>query len=101
MSDIDTGQIAELFKAMSDPTRLRILLTLMQQGERCVGDLAAAVAMSDSAVSHQLRVLRTLRIVHAHKQGRTVTYCLDDEHIRTLLRQALEHQEHSEVESRK
>ena len=87
--------MAELFKAMGDPTRLRILLTLMQQGERCVGELALAVGMSESAVSHQLRVLRGLRIVHAHKQGRTVTYCLDDDHIKTLLGQALVHQEHN------
>lgn len=95
MTDAFINPMAELFKAMGDPTRLRILLTLMQQGERCVGDIAAAVGMSDSAVSHQLRVLRDLRIVHAHKQGRTVTYCLDDDHIRTLLGQALDHQQHS------
>ncbi|HYF62704.1 MAG TPA: metalloregulator ArsR/SmtB family transcription factor [Herpetosiphonaceae bacterium] len=95
MTDALITPMAELFKAMGDPTRLRILLTLMQQGERCVGDIALAVGMSDSAVSHQLRVLRGLRIVHAHKQGRTVTYCLDDDHIRTLLGQALDHQQHN------
>lgn len=87
-------QIASIFKAMSDPTRLRILITLMQHGDRCVGEIAAAVAMSASAVSHQLRLLRALRIVHAHKHGRTVTYCLDDDHIKALLSQAIQHQQH-------
>jgi DNA-binding transcriptional ArsR family regulator len=99
LEDREITQIASIFKAMSDPTRLRILITLMQQGDRCVGDIAAAVDMSDSAVSHQLRLLRALRIVHAHKQGRTVTYCLDDAHIKTLLTQAIQHEQHLQGQS--
>ena len=94
IGDQHIAQIASLFKAIGDPTRLRILITLMQHGDRCVGEIAAAVAMSDSAVSHQLRLLRALRIVHAHKHGRSVTYCLDDDHIKALLTQAIEHQQH-------
>ena len=97
MADNDTnGHIEALvrtFKAIADPTRLRMLYALLEREQR-VGELALAVGMSDSATSHQLRHLRALRIVQARKEGRTVHYRIDDDHIRDLLVQALEHQRH-------
>ncbi len=95
MDETTIKSISELFKTLGDPTRLRILFTLLQRGEQNVGEIAGQVDMSESAVSHQLRVLRLQRLVHAHKSGRTVTYCLDDDHVKSLLRQAFDHyQEH-------
>ena len=83
-------QLAELFRALSDPSRIRILAVLVQ-GPLNVGALAEQVGLSESAVSHQLRGLRQMRIVRAHKQGRQVFYQLDDEHIFDLYRMGLDH----------
>ncbi len=76
-------QMAEFFKALADPSRLRLLSALTQR-ELCVSDLAALVEMSESAVSHQLRSLRALRLVRYRKEGRKVFYALDDRCILTL-----------------
>jgi ArsR family transcriptional regulator, lead/cadmium/zinc/bismuth-responsive transcriptional repressor len=89
--------MAELFATFGDPTRLRILAAL-SGGELCVCDLAATVGQSDSAVSHQLRLLRGLGLVRSRRDGRLVYYALDDDHIDTLYRQALEHVAHREPE---
>ena len=86
-------QVAQLFKALGDPTRLRILYALLGQ-ERSVGDIAAAVHMSTSAVSHQLSYLRTMRLVRHRREGRAVFYALDDDHVRSLFTQGLEHASH-------
>jgi DNA-binding transcriptional ArsR family regulator len=83
-------QLAELFRALSDPSRIRILAVLVQ-GPLNVGALAEQIGLSESAVSHQLRGLRQMRIVRAHKQGRQVFYQLDDEHIFDLYRMGLDH----------
>ncbi|MGF1569051.1 MAG: ArsR/SmtB family transcription factor [Nodosilinea sp.] len=83
-------RMAEFFGVLGDPNRWRILSALAQ-GELHVGDLAAAVAMSESAVSHQLRILRTMRLVSYRKRGRNVFYCLKDHHIFNLYREASEH----------
>lgn len=83
-------RMAELFKAMGEPTRVRILKAL-SISELCVCDLADLLAMSPSAVSHQLRVLRAIRIVKYRKEGKNVIYSLDDEHIVALLKQAEDH----------
>ncbi len=83
-------QMAESFKALSDPTRLQIL-ALLFDGERTVGDLADHLAVSQSAVSHQLRILRNMDIVRYHKEGREVYYSLADEHVRDVLLRTLEH----------
>ena len=85
--------LANLFSALSDPTRLRIIELLLDD-ELSVGAIAEQLGMSESAVSHQLRGLRLQRIVHARKQGRQVFYCLDDEHMAELFRLGLEHMEH-------
>jgi ArsR family transcriptional regulator len=86
----DVVDLAETFRALGDPTRVRILDAL-SHGELCVCDLAALVRMSESAVSHQLRVLRNLRIVKPRRDGRMVFYALDDRHIITLFRQGRRH----------
>jgi DNA-binding transcriptional ArsR family regulator len=83
------ARLAELFKALSDPTRVRILSALAA-GELCVCDVAAALGMSQSAISHQLRVLRQLRLVRRRKDGQMAFYTLDDEHVSDLFRQSLE-----------
>ncbi|MFW5713343.1 MAG: ArsR/SmtB family transcription factor [Brevefilum sp.] len=82
--------MAESFKALADPTRLRIL-ALLFEGERGVSDLADHLAVSQSAVSHQLRILRTLDIVRYRKDGREVFYSLADDHVRDILARTLEH----------
>ena len=82
--------LAETFRTLGDPTRVRILDAL-SHGELCVCDLAALVRMSESAVSHQLRLLRNLRLVRPRREGRMVFYALDDEHIITLFRTGLRH----------
>jgi DNA-binding transcriptional ArsR family regulator len=86
----EVTDLAETFRALGDPTRVRILDAL-SHGELCVCDLAALVRMSESAVSHQLRLLRNLRLVKPRRDGRMVFYALDDLHIMTLFRQGLRH----------
>ncbi len=83
-------RLAELFQALSDASRLRILSTLLN-GAMNVRCLAGKVGISESAVSHHLRGLRMLRLVRARKEGRQVFYSLDDEHIDELLRSGLDH----------
>ncbi len=89
-----TEQLAETFKALADPTRVRILHAL-SHAELCVGDLAAVLGMSESAVSHQLRLLRGLRVVRARREGKQVFYALDDEHVTRLFQLSLEHLGHA------
>ncbi|MGK7908425.1 MAG: ArsR/SmtB family transcription factor [Synechococcus sp.] len=83
-------RMAEFFGVLADANRLR-LLSIMAQREMCVYDLAAIVEMSESAVSHQLRTLRSMRLVRYRKQGRKVFYTLDDSHILDLYQTAAEH----------
>ena len=86
--------LAETFQAMADPSRIRLISALMET-ELCVCDLAAVLGMSQSAVSHQLRSLRDLRLVKHRKEGRIVYYALDDQHIRDLFQRSREHVSHS------
>ncbi len=88
--------LAETFRALGDPTRVRVLDAL-SHGELCVCDLAALLGSSQSATSHQLRLLRTLRLVRTRRAGRMVFYALDDRHIVTLFRQGLRHVVESEA----
>lgn len=90
-ADSVTG-LAETFRALGDPTRVRILDALSHE-ELCVCDLAAVLSLSQSAVSHQLRLLRSLRLVKARREGRMVFYALDDRHVVDLLQQGLRHVE--------
>ena len=85
--------LADLFSALSDPTRLRIISVLIEN-EMNVGEIASQLGMTESAVSHQLRGLRQMRLVRARKNGRQVFYALDDDHVSKLYRLGLEHVEH-------
>jgi len=93
LKDPTSHHLADLFSALSDPTRLRIISVLLEK-ELNVGNLAAQLEMTESAVSHQLRGLRQLRIVRSRKQGRQVYYALDDDHVARLYRLGLDHVEH-------
>lgn len=94
MAGADVAAVSDLFKMLGDPTRVRILDTLAQ-GERCVCDIAELVGMSESAVSHQLRLLRTTRLVRVRRAGRQAFYALDDHHIIGLLHDAQRHVQES------
>lgn len=85
--------LSEIFKALGDGTRIKILHALLQQ-ELCVCDIAEVVDISQSLVSHQLRILRNLRLVRFRKEGKNVYYSLDDEHIINLFSQGLAHIRH-------
>jgi len=89
----EAAQLAELFRALADTSRVRILSALMP-GEQSVSEIVTAARMSQSAVSHQLRGLRQMRLVRAEKRGREVYYALDDEHVADLFRLGLEHVRH-------
>lgn len=82
--------LAETFKALGDITRVRIL-DAISRDERCVGDIASLLGLSESAVSHQLRLLRSMRLVRARRAGQMMFYALDDHHIVKLFAQGLEH----------
>ena len=82
--------LAELFHQMADPTRLLLLMSMFG-GEKCVCELADKTDVSVSAVSHQLRSLRTARLVRSRKKGRHVFYTLDDDHVKDLIFKGLEH----------
>ncbi len=84
------AQVAELFSALGDPSRIRIIAALTA-GEMHVGALAEAVGISESAISHHMRHLRQLRLVRTRKAGRYVFYALDDDHVADLFRCGLEH----------
>jgi DNA-binding transcriptional ArsR family regulator len=91
--ETSAASIAEIFKALSDTTRLRIIVAILEK-ERCVHDLCKELDLEQSAVSHQLRVLRNKQLVRHRKEGRHVYYGLDDGHVRDLLETALEHVSH-------
>ncbi len=82
--------LAELYKVFGDSTRIRILYVLFES-EMCVCDLATLLGMTQSAVSHQLRVLKNAKLVGYRREGKTVFYALADDHVRTILGQGMEH----------
>ena len=82
--------LADLFSILGDPTRVRIVDALAE-GELCVCDIAEQVGITESAVSHQLRLMRTMRVVKGRREGRCVYYTLDDQHIVSLFQQGLRH----------
>ncbi|MBA2520272.1 MAG: winged helix-turn-helix transcriptional regulator [Chloroflexia bacterium] len=84
------GDLAGIFAALGDPTRLRIVAALSHR-ELCVCDLAATIRQTESAVSHQLRLLRSLGLVQGRRAGRRVYYTLDDQHVGRLYGEALDH----------
>ncbi len=82
--------VAELFKVFGDSTRVRIICALFES-EMCVCDIAGVLNMTQSAISHQLRVLKQARLVKYRREGKTVFYTLSDDHIQTIFNQAFEH----------
>ncbi len=86
-------ELADFFDALGNPTRLKILLALLNAGELCTCDLSAITKLSVSAISHQLRILKDRKIVTYRKDGKNVFYRLDDEHITEILKVALKHME--------
>ena len=90
---VDVQELADLFKVLGDPTRIRIVQQLLNK-EMCVTDIAESMGMGQSAISHQLRVLRQARLVTFRKEGKTVMYSLNDEHVVMLLSQGIEHVSH-------
>ena len=83
-------QIADLFKGFGDPTRVHIL-SLLAEEELCVGDIAEAVAVSQSAISHQLRILKQMHLIKYRREGKNIRYSLADDHVKTILQMGLEH----------
>ncbi len=90
LDETTASQLAELFRTLSDPSRVRIISALLD-GELTAGELAKTVGLSKSAVSHQMRGLRQMRMVRARKTGRQVFYQLDDVHVAELFQRGLDH----------
>jgi len=94
--DADTAQhLADLFKTLGDTTRIKILSLLTKTEEMRVYDIADSLTMGQSAISHQLRVLRSARLVKFRRDGKEVLYSIDDDHVMKLLGQGLEHVQHA------
>jgi DNA-binding transcriptional ArsR family regulator len=96
LSDDSAAALAETFRALGDLTRVR-MLDALARSELCVQDLASRLNLTESAVSHQLRLLRNMRLVRTRRAGRMVFYALDDQHIVGLFEQGLEHVEERSV----
>ena len=84
------NEMSDLFKALSDPTRLKIVLSISDK-ELCVNDIAANIGMTKSAVSHQLSYLKNLRLIKSRKEGKEVFYSLDDDHVSLSIKSVWEH----------
>ena len=91
-------ELSDFFKVMGDSTRIQLLWAL-EESAMCVGDLAVLLNMTKSAVSHQLKVLRTAKLVRSTKKGKNVYYALNDFHVKTILEKALEHVCESTIQS--
>lgn len=86
-------QTSRFFKTIGDPTRLKILLAL-SENEMNVGSITEYLEMEQSAVSHQLKLLRENHLVKSRKEGKSVVYCLDDKHVKSILSQTIDHMDH-------
>lgn len=96
----DVSELADIFSLLADPGRLRLMTSLLEAGELCVCDLAAATGMGESAVSHALRLLRAHRVVQVRRAGRMSYYRLADSHVRLLLDLGLQHIGHTSAFAR-
>jgi len=83
--------IANLFKGFADPTRVHILYLLAERQELCVTDIAEAVSLSQSAISHQLRLLKQMHLIKFRRDGKSLLYSLADDHVQTILKMGMEH----------
>jgi len=93
IKDDEANMLSELFRVLGDQTRIKIIFAL-SCCEMCVCDIAEAVNMTQSAVSHQLRLMRSMKLVKYRKEGKSVYYSLDDDHILQLFNQGMEHVNH-------
>lgn len=82
--------LAELFKVFGDSTRIKVLFVLAES-EMCVCDIAQLLNMTQSAISHQLRVLKQNHLVRCRREGKSIIYCLSDDHVKTILKMGMEH----------
>lgn len=89
----ETDLLAPMFKALADPTRLKIAYALMREGELCVCDLAHVLDATVASTSHHLRLMKSLGLAKSRKEGKLVFYSLKDEHVRQILAVAMEHYE--------
>ncbi|MCL4473591.1 MAG: metalloregulator ArsR/SmtB family transcription factor [Actinobacteria bacterium] len=96
LDSLAAADLSRIFQVMSDPTRLRII-SILADGELCVCDIASALSMTVSAVSHQLRTMRMAQLVKYRKEGRIAFYSLDDDHVLKLFTQGLDHLSHSQA----
>lgn len=94
IDDFRLKKLSEIFKCLSDPTRLKIIQCL-SEGEESVSNIARAIDVEQSATSHQLRKLKDQKLVKSVKKGRNVLYSLDDDHVMELFIQGLDHVDHS------
>ena len=95
-NSLELDRIAELFKVLGDPTRMQILTALFAEQELCVCDISDLLGMSQSAISHQLRLLRATHLVKNRREGKSIYYSLDDTHVATIIAQGLEHIRHND-----
>ena len=93
----EASRLSELYKAFADETRVKILISLLS-GEKCVGDIVNETGMSQSAVSHQLKILKLSSLVSGEKAGRLVTYALADDHVKMIINMGLDHVHHTAKE---
>ena len=93
VADDKLVHLAELYKVFGDPTRIRIMYALSKQ-EMCVQEIANTLSMTQSAISHQLRILKQSYLVKNRREGKTIYYSLDDDHVAAIMAQGLEHVEH-------
>ncbi|MGX7014375.1 ArsR/SmtB family transcription factor [Vagococcus silagei] len=93
INDEELKEVSQFYKALSDPTRLKILINLMEE-ELNVSTLVERLNMEQSAVSHQLKLLRTNRLVKTRREGKGVYYSLDDQHVSDILKQTITHMTH-------
>ncbi|MEH7480129.1 cadmium-sensing regulator, CadC [Bacillus sp. OV166] len=93
ISQQDTLSVSQIFKALSDDTRIKIAFALSEEDELCVCDVANIVGSSTATASHHLRLLRNLGLAKYRKEGKLVFYSLDDDHVKQLIKTAFEHQQ--------
>ena len=91
VSETELYDIAELFKIFGDSTRIRILFELFRRVEVSVGDIAEDLDMTVSAISHQLRILKSSKLIKSRREGKQALYSLDDDHVRTIIECGMEH----------
>ena len=91
LDDETSLHLADLFKVLGDKTRIKLLSLLYAEQELCVCDIAEVLGMTQSAISHQLRILKQMKLVKNRREGKTVFYSLADGHIKTIINQGMEH----------